>query len=376
MQFQYKTQKTIDMRFIIATLFCISLFHLSACSNIPKSDQAIVSNSEEVPPSIDSRSSLETPIEKIEEKEKETIPPEVLKQNEKIVTAQPKVVKASDKRVINESPQPSPQVPEKTTTVQEMETTVPPVSIKEAGKASVSEKPAATIKEIDNALTSSSQGKGISGKPDHRIWDELLQKYVTSAGKVNYAGLKSESSRLQAYLDQLKVNPIESNWTRSEKMAYWINAYNAFTIQLILNNHPMSSITKLHGGKPWDVKWIKLGNKTYSLNQIENDILRPQYKDARIHFAVNCAAKSCPPLLNRAWTGDNLNAFLDKQTKSFINNSTYNTITAKQLTVSKIFEWYAADFGNLIEFLNKYSKTNIHKSATITYQEYDWALNN
>ena len=87
-----------------------------------------------------------------------------------------------------------------------------------------------------------------------------------------------------------------------KKMAYWINVYNAFTIKMIVDNYPVSSITKLHGGKPWDVKWIELGEKKYSLNEIEHNILRPQFKDARIHFAVNCAAQSCPPILNKAWT--------------------------------------------------------------------------
>ena len=128
------------------------------------------------------------------------------------------------------------------------------------------------------------------------LWNGLLRKYVNSSGKVNYKGFKSDKSKLDAYLKELENNPIQENWSKAKKMAYWINAYNAFTIKLIVDNYPISSITKLHGGKPWDVKWIKLGGQTYSLNNIENDILRPKYKDARIHFAVNCAAKSCPPL--------------------------------------------------------------------------------
>ncbi|HMO40733.1 MAG TPA: DUF547 domain-containing protein [Saprospiraceae bacterium] len=212
-------------------------------------------------------------------------------------------------------------------------------------------------------------------KPDHAAWNDLLKKYVSTDGKVNYKGFKQDMPALEAYLNELTSHPIQSDWSRTEKMAYWINAYNAFTIKLILDNYPLKSIIALDNGKTWDVKRVQLGDKTYSLNGIENDILRPQYKDARIHFAVNCAAKSCPPLLNRAWTGDNLSKYLDQQAKAFINNSKYNKISADAVQISKIFEWYAADFGDIIAYLNKYSNVKINPSATVTYIEYDWALN-
>ena len=211
--------------------------------------------------------------------------------------------------------------------------------------------------------------------PSHMLWDQLLKKYVSSSGKVNYKGFKADEIRLDAYLTLLELNPVQQSWTRNQKMAYWINAYNAFTVKLILKNYPISSITKLDGGKPWDVKWIKLGEKMYSLNNIEHDILRPTYKDARIHFAVNCAAKSCPPLLNRAWTANTLNATLEKQTKTFINNTTFNEIDAGAVKLSKIFEWYKVDFGDLIEYINKYSTIKVSKDAAIEFVDYNWALN-
>ncbi len=209
----------------------------------------------------------------------------------------------------------------------------------------------------------------------HKGWDALLQKYVSLGGRVNYAGFKGDQAALDTYLKTLMDNPIQSDWNRKKKMAYWINAYNAFTIKLIVDNYPLSSIMKLDGGKPWDKKWIKLGDKTYSLNNIENDILRPQFQDARIHFAVNCAAKSCPTLLNRAWTENNLNTYFDKQATAFINNSSFNSISKNEIEISKIFEWYAVDFGNLIDYLNKYSTTKIDPNAKVTYKEYDWDLN-
>jgi len=103
--------------------------------------------------------------------------------------------------------------------------------------------------------------------------------------------------------------------------------------------------------------------------------LRPVYKDARVHFAVNCAAKSCPPLLNRAWTAENLEGFYDAQAKAFINNPAFNRIGANQVTVSKIFEWYAKDFDNLISYLNQYSAVKINPRAQVRFMDYDWALN-
>jgi len=209
----------------------------------------------------------------------------------------------------------------------------------------------------------------------HEAWDKLLRANVSADGKVNYKAFQKSEAGLNTYLDYLAKNPVQDKWSKTEKMAYWINAYNAFTIKLILNNYPTTSITKLHDGKPWDVKWIKLGDKTYSLNNVENDILRPQFKDARIHFAVNCAAKSCPPILNRAWTAENLNKNLDQQAKAFINNPKFNKISPTEVQLSKIFEWYAGDFGNIVDFLNPYTSLKINAKATVKYVEYDWSLN-
>ncbi len=217
--------------------------------------------------------------------------------------------------------------------------------------------------------------KPILAKPDHGLFDAILRANVSSSGKVNYKAIKASIGKLEAYLKNLESNPIESSWSKNEKMAYWINAYNAYTIKLIVDNYPLGSITDLHGGKPWDVKWINIAGKSYSLNNIENDILRPQYKDARIHFAVNCAAKSCPTLLNRAWTAGNLNSNFDKMAKAFINNSDFNQISKTNIKVSKIFDWYKVDFGNLISYLNKYAETQIDSNAKIEYLEYNWSLN-
>lgn len=228
--------------------------------------------------------------------------------------------------------------------------------------------------EFASALESEGLKKEI--KADHSAFDDLLRKYVSASGVVNYKGINSEMDQLEAYLTILEQNPVSSDWSRNQKLAYWINAYNAFTIKLILDHYPVNSIQEIAGGKPWDLKWIKLGGKTYSLNQIENDIIRPEFNEPRIHFAVNCAAQSCPPLANEAFTADNLDLLLEEQTKAFINNPKYNTIRAGSVKVSKIFDWYGQDFGDITAFINKYSEEQISASTTISYADYNWNLNN
>lgn len=212
----------------------------------------------------------------------------------------------------------------------------------------------------------------------HDSWDQLLRKYVSAAGKVNYKGFKADKAALQAYLDQLSAHPPQSSWSRNERLAYWINVYNAFTVKLIVDNYPTSSITKLEGGKPWNKRWIPIGEKNYTLDEIENSIIRPRFKDARIHFAVNCASVSCPELLNRAFTASKLTQQLESQTRAYVNNPRHNFISASAPQVSQLFEWYAVDFeqkGTLVDFLNAYSKTPIQANASIGFKPYDWNLN-
>ncbi len=216
-----------------------------------------------------------------------------------------------------------------------------------------------------------------NNKPTHKEWDALLKKYVSSTGKVNYKGFKADKASLQAYLDILAKGVPESDWAPTEELCYWINAYNAFTIKLIVDNHPLKSITDL--GKPWDKPFIKLAGKAYTLNQIENEIIRKRYpNEPRIHFAVNCAAKSCPRLLNAAYLPAQLNVQLDRMTRAFVNNPAANQLSEKKVALSKIFDWYGEDFtktGTLIEFLNRFARVQIKADAQVSFLEYDWALN-
>lgn len=231
----------------------------------------------------------------------------------------------------------------------------------------------AAIEEIKVKSTAASHAPTIVF--DHQAWDQFLKTHVSASGKVDYTAIAKNPTDLNSYTTAISQNPPSNAWSKSQTMAYWINAYNAFTIKKIIDNWPLKSIMDLDGGKTWDVKWIKIGSTTYSLNQIEHEILRPVYKDARIHFAVNCAARSCPPLLNRAWTADRLEQLLQQQTGAFINNPNYNKISSTAISLSKIFEWYAEDFGDLIPYLNAYLKNPIDKQVKISYMDYDWALN-
>jgi Protein of unknown function, DUF547 len=208
----------------------------------------------------------------------------------------------------------------------------------------------------------------------HDAFDAILKKYVSTTGKVNYKEIKENKAALEAYTKALSDNPPTEKAPKNERFAYWINAYNAFTLKMIVDNYPLSSVTKLDGGKPWDVKRITIGGKKYSLNDIENNVLRPM-GDARIHFAINCAAKSCPPIHNVAFTAANLNSVLESRTKRFINDTKANSLKDSELKISKIFDWYGKDFDKIPEFINRFAITKVKTDAKIGFMEYDWSLN-
>ena len=211
---------------------------------------------------------------------------------------------------------------------------------------------------------------------NHDEFDALLRKYVTVDGKVNYNGFKADRAKLQNYIKDLSDNEPNASWSRNKKLAYWINMYNANTIELILKYNIPSSIMNINNGKAWDLAIVEVGSKKHSLNQIEHDIIRKQFGDARIHFACVCAAKSCPKLLNLAYTESNLNAKLDEQTKNFINNSARNQISDGKLVVSSLFDWYASDFGDVNTYIRKYYNGSFKDDKKIEYMDYDWSLNN
>ena len=218
----------------------------------------------------------------------------------------------------------------------------------------------------------------------HDMWDGLLKNHVRANGNVDYKGLLEDRAQFDAYIALLEGNhPNETNWSRDENIAYWINAYNAFTVQLILDNYPVTSIKEIKGGitfisSVWDQKFITIEGHEYDLNNIEQGILRKYYREPRIHFAVNCASISCPPLANFAFTGKDLNEQLDQMARAFLADTSKNEISRDQLKLSKIFSWYKSDFTDgqsLREYINAYTDVAIDPKAKISFADYDWGLN-
>lgn len=218
----------------------------------------------------------------------------------------------------------------------------------------------------------------------HDLWNDLLQKHVTEEGYVDYAGFQRDAEQFEQYLDLLSGgHPNDSNWTRNEQLAYWYNAYNAFTVKLILDNYPVQSIKDIKSGVPglntvWDIKFIEIEGQEYDLNNLEHGIVRPNFNEPRSHFALNCASISCPSLRNEAYVADRLDEQLTDQARKFLANPKKNFITPGAINVSKLFSWYSGDFTqntDLIAYLNQYAPVQINADAKVNHTAYLWGLN-
>jgi hypothetical protein len=229
-------------------------------------------------------------------------------------------------------------------------------------------------------------GKVGSTPPSHQLWDQLVKAHVKANGLVDYKGFIREKPKLESYLKLLSENaPDRSKWSKNEQLAYWINAYNAYTVKLIVDFYPTKSIRDL-GPKlkiplikdVWHYKFFKIAGVDMSLDEVEHGILRKEFDEPRIHFAINCASISCPPLLNEAFVAEKLEAQLTKVSIAFINDPVRNKLGTQSVQLSSIFSWFTSDFtkkGTLIEFLNKYSKVKISSNAKISFLDYNWNLN-
>ncbi len=219
---------------------------------------------------------------------------------------------------------------------------------------------------------------------DHGIYGELLNKHV-SAGKVNYAELKSDEAQLDRYLKQLE-KVASAGLSRHEQFAFYANAYNAWTIKLILSGYPCVKSIKDLGGlfqSPWKKKFVKIDGRVLTLDDVEHKILRPRFGDPRVHFAINCAAISCPPLLSEPFRVDILDQQLHEATRSFLNNPTSYRLEGNELYVSRIFKWFGEDFKDgVFSFYLKYATGDLKKELetkqdkiSVKYLAYDWSLN-
>lgn len=230
----------------------------------------------------------------------------------------------------------------------------------------------------------------------HKEFTKVLGLNVKN-GKVDYKNLCADK-RFESYLQLLSSTDPSLFKSDIEKLAFWINAYNAFTLKIVCDNYPVESIVDIGSGglvvghvlgtTVWDDEFITINKKKYSLNDIEHKIIREKFKEPRIHFALVCASISCPPLRNEAFTADNLNEQLNNQAKNFLNDNSKNIFDLKnrRAKISKVLDWYGDDFAandeELLKYLSKYLPQKVSddlKNHTekwkIDYLDYDWNLN-
>ena len=246
----------------------------------------------------------------------------------------------------------------------------------------------------------------------HKAWDALLKKHVVllqggKASQVRYAGFKQDEAQLKGYTETLsKVSDAEFKaFSKTQQMAFLINAYNAFTVQLILTKYPdLKSIKDLGGAfsSPWKQKFFKLLGQDAFLDQLEHEMLRKKgvYDEPRVHYAVNCASVGCPMLREEAFTADKLDAQLDEQAMRFLSDRSRNRYNPQRgLELSKIFDWFKEDWQSGYkgvgkdqtpvtsreQYFGKYAKLLSDKpeeqkiiadgKADIRFLDYDWNLN-
>lgn len=228
---------------------------------------------------------------------------------------------------------------------------------------------------------------------DHAPWDAFLRKYVkddpAGLNRVDYTGVtETDRKALDTYIGMLAARRVTS-LNRDEQRAYWINLYNALTVQVILDHYPVKSIRDidispgLFSDGPWGKKLVTIEDHPVSLDDIEHRLLRPIWNDPRIHYAVNCASVGCPDLIARAYTAKDTDALLHENATRYINSDRGVKLDGSDIVVSKIYDWFQEDFGDsekgVIEHLLKYAtgarKAALEKAKGIDEYIYDWSLN-
>jgi uncharacterized protein DUF547 len=229
---------------------------------------------------------------------------------------------------------------------------------------------------------------------DHYAWDGFLKRYVVAPhpsgiNRVRYEAVTADDLKsLKSYLQEMQSAAI-SNYSRAEQKAYWINLYNAVTVDLVVTRFPLKSIRDLNispgllARGPWGAKLVFVEGERLSLDDIEHRILRPIWKDNRIHYALNCASLGCPNLQPAAFTGENSEALLERGAAEFINHPRGVTIEKGRLRVSSIYVWFQEDFGGsaeeLMDHWQKYANPALadalDKYTGGLAHDYDWRLN-
>ena len=229
---------------------------------------------------------------------------------------------------------------------------------------------------------------------DHAPWGKFLKTYVKPGGdganRVAYGTVnEADKKSLHDYLASLrKVNV--ASLSRNEQLAYWINLYNALTVRVVVHFYPVDSIQDINltgglfgGGGPWDKDLIRIDGEMISLNDIEHRILRPIWRDPRLHYAVNCASVGCPNLAATPYTAETVNAMLNQAASDYVNSPRGVRHTSDGLVLSKIYAWFSEDFGSsetmVLDHIARHASSDtevkIMRSTNIAAYEYDWSLN-
>ncbi len=222
--------------------------------------------------------------------------------------------------------------------------------------------------------------------PDYSEYAALLREHVRD-GLVDYAALKTDR-RLAASIIAMEKTDL-APLSREERLAYWMNTYNAVTLKLMADAWPMESIMKLNAGKPWDLPLFtpRGADAAITLNHIEHEIIRKHFDEPRIHFALVCAAVSCPPLISEPYEAAKLESQLDRQTRAFLRDSRRNRYDRAEHTLhlSPLFDWYAVDFGGVAgvpayvrPYLSEADQrvlTKQKRPPTVVFTDYDWSPN-
>jgi hypothetical protein len=220
---------------------------------------------------------------------------------------------------------------------------------------------------------------------NHDAWDRILAAHVRQSpdglNRVDYNGIKANVAELNAYVAALQSVRI-SEYPRPEQSAFWVNLYNAATVQVIIENYPLASIRKIGLLGPWRKRFLTVDGRKLSLDDIEHGILRPIWKDVRIHYAVNCASVGCPNLAIKAYRAETLEPMLEQAARAYINDPRGFKRINGELIASSIFQWYQVDWGsaaNVLAHARTYANAETAKllegAASIDGYDYDWALN-
>lgn len=248
------------------------------------------------------------------------------------------------------------------------------------------------VAAVCGLISMAASGAAHAQQVDHAAFDELLHRNVNGRGLVDYDAF-ARSAAFASYLDQL-ARTVPRTLPEADRLAFWINAYNAYTIALINRHGERRSIRNINrtlgfirAKGPWSERIALIGGEAYTLDEIEQEIIRKRFKEPRIHFALVCAAKGCPPLRQEAYVGATLNAQLDDQARAFLRESPGKNridVASGVVTLSRIFDWYGSDFGassaeigrNLSRYFTGAERDLLASGDfRLRFSEYDWSLN-